>query len=218
MIPVQQGPEPPDFDARVRQPGLKVLAAAGISPAAIVSRSELMRAGGSLQPDFWRRMRHELQAVFSGCCAYSCFRLEDALTPSGSELSASVDHFQPISRSPAGMAYEWSNLRWVWSTIDNQYKKDKRVHLDPCAIDFLPFELDVGDFGLLLPRTGLSAQATAGVVQALQDLGLNQPACIVIRRNWAEDFMAHAQQYGDQLMQSLQPFLWQELKTLGAIP
>ncbi|WP_411875740.1 hypothetical protein [Vulcanococcus limneticus] len=218
MIPVLLGPEPPDFDGRVRQPGLRVLAAAGLSLSAIVSRAELMRAGGRIKPDFWRRMRHELKAVFSGCCAYSCFLLEDAITPSGDELSGSVDHFQPISRSPAGLAYEWSNLRWAWRTIDNQYKKDKVLTLDPCAISTLPFELDVGDFGRLLPQAGLDAHTRTEAEQALLILGLNQPDCVVRRRAWADDFMANAHQYGDQLMQSLQPFLWQQLKTLGAIP
>lgn len=218
VIPVLLGPEPADFDTRVRQPGLIVLAAAGLSPTAIVSRAELMRAGGSIKPDFWRRMRHELKAAFSDCCAYSCFLLEDSFTPSGTELSASVDHFQPISRSPAGLAYEWSNLRWAWSTIDNQHKRNQLVALDPCSISFFPFELDVGDFGRLLPRTGLNNQGRTDAEQALQALGLNQANCVVRRQAWANDFIANAQRYGDPLMQRWQPFLWQELKCLGAIP
>jgi len=111
MIPVQLGPEPPDFDARVRQPGLNGLSATGLSRSSIVSRAELMRAGGEIRPDFWRRMRPECRAAFRGCCAYSCFLLEDALTPAGAELSASVDHFQPMSRSPVALAYEWRDLR-----------------------------------------------------------------------------------------------------------
>ncbi|MCP9892162.1 hypothetical protein KBY57_14040, partial [Cyanobium sp. Aljojuca 7D2] len=32
------------------------------------------------------------------------------------------------------------------------------------------------------------------------------------------DFIANASAYGNQLMLSWQPFLWQELKDLGAIP
>jgi len=218
MIPVQLGPEPPDFDARVRQPGLSVLAASGLSPSHIVSRRQLERAGGGITPDFWRRMRQDVKAAFRGCCAYSCFLLEDALTPAGSELSASVDHFQPISRSPARLAYEWSNFRWAWHTIDSQYKKDKLVPLDPCAMSFVPFELDVGDFGHLIPREGLDTQMRMDAEQTLQALGLNQPNCVVRRQAWASDFMVNAQLYGDALMQSWQPFLWQELKSLGAIP
>jgi hypothetical protein len=45
VIPAQLGPVPTDFDTSVGQPGYMVLAAAGLSPSAFVSRSELMRAG-----------------------------------------------------------------------------------------------------------------------------------------------------------------------------
>jgi hypothetical protein len=218
MIPVLLGPEPPDFDQRVRQPGLAVLLKAGLAPTVIVTRAVLNRAGGSEKPDFWRRMRSQLRSAFNGCCAYSCFLLEDAFTPAGHQLSASVDHFQPISRSPVGLAYEWSNLRWAWATIDNQYKKDNLSALDPCHLSSCPFSLDVGDFGLLIPSNDLDAQQSQNAGQALQALGLNQKNCVVLRRAWANDFIANAALYGDALMQRWQPFLWQELKRLGALP
>lgn len=218
MIPVQLGPEPPEFDRKVRQPGLDALKQAGVSASAIVSRAVLMRAGGSGKPDYWRRARADLKAVFNGCCAYSCFLLEDALSPDGIDLSACVDHFQPISQSAAGLAYEWSNLRWAWSTIDSQYKRDRLVPLDPCTMHACPFELDVGDFGVLVSRAGLSDQERSDAERSLDVLGLNRPGCVVRRRAWADDFMTNALLYGDQLMKAWQLFLWQELKGLGVIP
>jgi len=218
MIPVKQGPEPWDFDQRVRQPGLAVLRAAGIAPTAITSRAQLYRACTSGKPEYWRRVRAELRAAFQGCCAYSCFLLEESTTPGGAELSANVDHFKPISKVPVSLAYEWSNLRWAWKTIDHDYKKNKLIALDPCSITICPFSLDVGNFGLLVPVSGLSHAQQDDAEQALEDLGLNRKSCEMARSSWANDFIENATLYGDMLMQRWQPFLWQELKQLGAIP
>lgn len=216
MIPVRLGPEPADFDQRVRQPGLRFLNDAGFNSTEVVARAQFKRAQGG-KADYWRAAKGQLRAAFNSCCAYSCFLLEDSLTPSLEELSASVDHFHPISRSPAYLAYEWLNLRLAWTPIDN-HKQDKLLPLDPCAIDESPFCLDVGDFGLLLPSPDLDHQKQKDAELTIQALGLNQPNCALRRRAWADDFMINAQHYGDALMQSWQPFLWQELKRLGVIP
>ena len=216
MIPVPLGPEPTDFDQRVRQPGLRFLNDAGLDPLSVVARAQFKRPGGG-KPDYWRAAKANLREAFNGCCAYSCFFLEDSLTPSLDELSTSVDHFQPISRSPAHLAYEWLNLRLAWTAIDNN-KQDKLIALDPCTIRDSPFCLDVGDFGFLLPREGLSQQERNNAELTLDALGLNHSNCTLHRRAWADDFMANASRYGDSLMQSWQPFLWQELKRLRAIP
>lgn len=87
-----------------------------------------------------------------------------------------------------------------------------------CHLSSCPFSLDVGDFGLLIPATDLDAKQRQNASQALQALGLNQKNCVVLRRAWASDSIANAALYGDALMQRWQPFLWQELKRLGALP
>jgi hypothetical protein len=76
----------------------------------------------------------------------------------------------------------------------------------------------VGDFGRLLPRSGLNNQVRTDAEQPLQSLGLNQTDCVLRREAWPDDFIANSQRYRDPLMQRWQPFLWQELKCLGAIP
>jgi hypothetical protein len=216
MIPVNLGPEPDDFDQRIRQPGLRFLNSAGFAATSVVARAKFKRPEGG-KPDYWRAAKANLRAAFKGCCAYSCFLLEDSLTPSLEELSASVDHFQPISQSPAYLACEWLNLRLAWELIDH-HKQSKLVPLDPYAIHQSPFCLDVGDFGLLLPREDLAKQQYEDAEITIRALGLNQHNCTLRRRAWADDFMANAHHYGDALMQRWQPFLWQELKRLAAIP
>ena len=100
--------------ARAGPSGQQFLSEERIDFTAVIPRARFRRAVAPDQPDYWRRMRPELKAVFKGCCAYSRFLLEEALTPVGVDLTASVDHFQPISQSVAILAYEWSNLRWSW--------------------------------------------------------------------------------------------------------
>ena len=83
--------------------------------------------------------------------------------------------------------------------------RPKLARVDPCAISVPPFCLDVGDFGLLLPRADLDPQQHKDAGLTLQVLGLNQPNCTVRRRVWADDFMANAHHYGDPLMQRWHP-------------
>lgn len=218
MIPITLGPEPAEFDDQVRQPGLQFLRDHGIAPTQIVEGSTFRQSINGSKPDYWRRVRSQLKAAFQSCCAYSCFCLEDSLTPNGSDLSASVDHFQPVSRSPAALAYEWSNLRWAWQVIDGDFKRDRLVPLDPCHLQECPFCLDVGDFGIILPRESLSLAEHSVALETIQVLGLNRPVCVNQRRRWANDFMENAGRYSDDQMHRWQPFLWQELKRLRAIP
>jgi len=217
MIPVCLGPEPLDFDARVRKPGQQFLREERIDFTAVIPRARFKRALAPEQPDYWRRMRPELKAVFKGCCAYSCFLLEEALTPAGVDLTASVDHFQPISQSAAVLAYEWSNLRWSWKTLDNNFKRNKIVPLDPCHLVISPFSLDLGDFGLVVPRAGLATQDQADAKTTINALGLNQLECSARRRTWADDFIRNSHVYSDRQMERWHPFLWKELKRLKVI-
>ncbi len=83
MIRVERQDEPPEFDDRVRRPGLQAL------------------AEGKL-PDHWRRCLHDLMKAYDGVCAYLCVKI-----PFGT-----VDHFVPKSVRP-DLAYEWSNFRFA---------------------------------------------------------------------------------------------------------
>lgn len=120
------------FDQRVRQRGNKWLA-------------KNARAKPSRFPDYWNEFRAEVQAAFSGCCAYQGFAVN----------SGQIDHFvaKSINRD---LTYEWSNYRWAEPRV-NQLKGDQPfldpfqaqpgwIEIDPYTMEFrlgirLPTEL-----------------------------------------------------------------------------
>jgi hypothetical protein len=112
MIRVSPAPEPADFDARVRQPGLAAIAElVGEAPAAgrrgrrrtrVVDRREELRPKDF--PAFWTEALDDLLLAYRRLCAYLALYIEPATG------AASVDHFVPKSTA-WDRVYEWSNYR-----------------------------------------------------------------------------------------------------------
>jgi len=119
MIPVQLQPEPADFDARVRQPGLDWLQTQGIAVmAAPPDPSKL--------PNYWSRSNKPLWERYQGVCAYLAIFFEWVTG------AASTDHF--VAKSAlAGDAYEWENYR-LCALGPNRNKNKFDDVLDPIGL------------------------------------------------------------------------------------
>ena len=128
MIPVSLQPEPQDFDALVRQPGLLFLGTQGVPPATSLAK-------GKKLPPHWRKQLKELHTRYNGICAYVGVYVE--LCTGG----ASVDHFVPKSKALMD-AYDWDNYRLACTNI-NAKKNAIPGLLDPFAVGAGWFSLDV---------------------------------------------------------------------------
>lgn len=158
MIPVARIPEPLDFDARARQPGLRWLQE---NPMAERPR------------DYWSPFRNVLAEGFKNLCGYSAMH----------EPQGTIDHFQSIKREPT-LAYEWSNYRFASQWI-NSSKQAGEV-LDPFEVGEDWFEVLLPSLQLVLtdkvpPAFRPLAEAT------LRNLPLvNDPRILRQRRVWYE--------------------------------
>lgn len=108
MIPLTPPAEPEVFDKRVRQPGNKWL-------------EEHPGAKPSKYPDYWNRMREEVQEGFSCSCAYLGHWIS----------SGHVDHFVAKNIDKT-QAYEWSNYRYAVERVN--VLKGTKAFLDPFKI------------------------------------------------------------------------------------
>lgn len=157
VIPVRPADAPPDFDARVRQPGLRWLEAHGIS---LDTRLE---PGTKIHP-YWRECLDDLHTSYDGICAYLCVFVERCTG------GASTDHFVAKS-TMAGLAYEWSNYRLACATM-NARKRDFEGMLDPV----LPVRLARSE----APRAALSGTSRTDRVGrgAAQCSGASNPRAL----------------------------------------
>ena len=120
MIPVTPAPEPPAFDRKVRQPGLRAIAElAGAQPdpprttgrpypPVAASRDEI--PAGKFPP-YWREMLDDLMESYHRICAHLCLYI-----PRGTG-APSVDH--AVAKSQRwDQVYEWSNYRLACSLMN----------------------------------------------------------------------------------------------------
>lgn len=217
MIPVPMPEEPACFDAKVRQSGLAFLQQHGQDP------NESPQHGGGIwrdgAGDYWREVKNDLREGYNNRCVYSCFVLEEERRGDGSLQSIhSIDHFQPKSKSPAYLAYEWSNLRWAWNVIDNECKKDHHIdeNHDPTQLTRDIMELKEEDNGdwIVVPALSLSSDEKRKVAMTIQNLGLNNRKVKIMRNQYVEDFVKNQYKHGHVFMEERQPFIYRELKRL----
>jgi hypothetical protein len=120
MIPVAQVPEPDGFDTRVRQRGNAWLQA---------------NPGKKRLPDYWREFKPQLREGFQCRCGYTA--MHDS-TP------GSVDHYLSTGGPHRDLAYEWSNYRFAWQSINAT-----KQNLDEQVLD--PYQVGAGWFEVMLP-------------------------------------------------------------------
>ena len=140
------------------------------------------RHGKGSRPNdtYWRRFKTDLDAAFSGLCAYC-----------ENETGGQIDHFRPKSRWPE-LVYCWSN--WLFACPEcNHGKRDKWPicgYVNPCAgtaTDFPEIYFDFNfETGEILAENNLSPARYERAQKTIDDLGLNDGHQMRKRLNWLE--------------------------------
>ena len=210
MIPVTPAPEPPAFDSKVRQPGLRAIAelagekpdpprTAGRPCKKVAASRDKIPAGKF--PPYWRKVLGDLMENYQQICAYLCLYI-----PRGTG-APSVDH--AVAKSQKwDQVYEWSNYRLACSLMNTRKGAAADV-LDPFEIGEDWFALELVGFQVL-PGDGLSDEVTGAVTNTIERLRLNDLACCGVREEYAERYWNGVFPF-DHLMQQA-PFVARELQ------
>ncbi|WP_101103339.1 hypothetical protein [Macromonas bipunctata] len=198
MIPVELQPEPIDFDARVRQPGLHWLAAKGIAIG------EPLRRGTEIQ-DYWTRSSEQLWLAYGGVCAYLSIYFEWVIGAS------STDHFLAKSKYPH-QAYEWSNYR-LSCLGANRNKHHFDDVLDPIGLQPNTFLLNLAS-GEIFPNPELDAATAVRASSTIHRLKLNSPSHKTMRQR---QYRMYLQNKHPETLKFLSPFVWYEAQRQGLL-
>jgi hypothetical protein len=214
VIRVELQPEPPDFDERVRLPGLRAL-------AELRGRSTEKRRGPKRKikqtieskdlPDFWTRSLDDLHRAYRGICAYLCVHIPHAVG------SRTTDHFSPksprVSEAPED-AYEWKNYRLACGLMNS--RKGTKSVIDPFTIDGRWFELDLSTLGIK-PNPELPEPLRTRVQATIDALGLDDDECRQAREHWYQPYIEGKIAFS--FLQEMCPFLAEEIvRQLGEVP
>lgn len=150
MIRVTLAPEYPNFDVDVRRPGNTFLGACP-NPTSKEFKKK----------NFWSRAARELNAAYSGICAYTAMYLPEQGT---------VDHFLPKSSHPH-LAYEWRNYRLASGRVNNS-KADQVNIIDPFEVEDDWFYMDIPAC-LLRPNPTLDNPLRNRIAGTINSLRLN---------------------------------------------
>lgn len=186
MIRVLPAPPPLDFDAKVRQPGLRAIAelvgespprAAGKPHAQVaVSREEIPP---DRFPSYWREAAGDLLEAYNRICSYLCLRIP------GGTGAPSVDHMVPKS-THWDQVYEWRNYRLACSLM-NARKGAVAGVLDPFDVEDGWFALELVEFQVVRGE-GLADGVLSSVEATIERLRLNDVTCCDARAEFAEDY------------------------------
>ncbi len=184
MIHVEPQPEPVNFDASVRQPGLKALAE---------HRERL--------PTYWRKCLDDLHTAYRGICAYACIYIDKATG------ARSVEHFIAKS-SDRQLAYEWSNYRLACSLVNSRKGAFDDV-LDPFEIDDGWFVLEFSALQVV-PNPRLDSSLKKRAQDTIDRLGLDTKECRDARAEYFDDYIkGHIDLY---YLERKSPFVAKEMK------
>lgn len=186
MIHVEQQPEPADFDAKVRQKGLKWLQ----------TREDNQKWDNR---EYWRRASEDLYNAYHGICAYLAIYIERVTS------ADTVDHFKPKATYPE-LAYEWSNYR-LSSRLANSRKREFEDVLDPFEIETGWFYLDFLS-GEVYANPGLSEDMRQKIDQTIERLKLNDAELCRLRCRHFEEYQNH--EYTSEFLKKRSPFVWPE--------
>ena len=175
MIRVDPAPEPGDFDAKVRQPGLRAF-------ERLANRKyggDREAVPGSEFPDHWRKCVDDLLESYERICSYLCLYIARGTG------ARSVDHM--VAKSEAWrQAYEWSNYRLACSLM-NSRKGAATTVLDPFDVEDGWFVLELVEFQVL-PGGGLDEAVVEDVQGTIEQLRLNDDECRGAREEYAMEY------------------------------
>jgi len=186
MIHVERQPEPSDFDANVRQKGLKWL-----------QKCEDNQKWDS--HTYWHRASEDLYHAYQGICAYLAIYFERV---TGAD---SVDHFRPKTVYPE-LAYEWSNYR-LSSRLVNSRKREFEDVLDPFTIETGWFYLDFLS-GEVYANPDLSEDIRQKIDRTINRLKLNDAELCRLRCRHFREYQE--QEYTGEFLKKRSPFVWAE--------
>ncbi|MBQ6657252.1 MAG: hypothetical protein IJM64_08225 [Ottowia sp.] len=198
MIAVQQQPEPPDFDTKVRQKGVAWMRARGIAD------NQPLPKGTHLK-EYWRECKPDVYERYGRCCAYLAVYKEDI-------GDVTIDHFIPKSLCP-DLAYEWSNYRLA-SALINARKGQSRNVLDPFAVQNGWFHLELVT-GHIYPNPALDTPTLTEVQATIARLKLDNANYCGIRKK--HFLMYLLGDISETHLKTYSPFVWSEANRQGLL-
>jgi hypothetical protein len=212
VMPVVAAAEPTNFDALVRQPGMRAIAELCGKPLPTKrTAGDAFRKIADHEADipvdalpaYWVDSLDDLMTRYHEICAYSCFRIHRVTG------ARSVDHFAAKSRHWKRI-YEWSNYRLCCSRFNA--RKSVSTVLDPFRIKAGWFQLELVGFQVH-PDRSLAKRQQARIQRTIDRLGLN---------NFRHDREKDAERYwsGDVSLRVLRedsPFVAEELRRQGRL-
>lgn len=216
MIPVTLKPEPPDFDQKVRQPGLRALkelvgdptAAPRPGPPREKLADRLEDIPSDKLPPAWRECLDDLYRAYEGICAYTCFKIEKVTG------NRTVDHFVP-RKGGAVHAYEWSNYRLACGRVNSIKGAAQSTEvLDPFEVKEEWFELCLVDFAPRA-RKGLSDELRDRIEKTIRRLNLDAQEFRERHEDNLNDFRSGDISFA--YLQKTNPFLARELVRQGRV-
>jgi hypothetical protein len=201
LIPVAPAPEPAEFNAKVRQPGLDWLHAKGWAlNESAPEPSEL--------PPYWRAMNKDLWVAYRGVCAYLCIFFDWSVG------ATTTDHFVAKS-SHAGLAYEWPNYRLSCLGANRRKNRFDDV-LDPFTLQCGVFQLNLVNGQVLLNAALPADEAFMQLADStIKRLGLNDEETKAMRASHVTEYL-NGHVSADYLRRH-SPFVWLELQRQGML-
>ncbi|MEO5366222.1 MAG: hypothetical protein H7831_07665 [Magnetococcus sp. WYHC-3] len=216
MIPVVQAPEPPEFDANIRQKGLSAIdemvgrkprkGHTGRKRKKLADREQDIPAEAF--PPYWRDILPEMLDRYERRCAYLAMNIQHATG------SPTVDHVLPKSYA-WNQIYEWANYR-LCAAIINSKKGALRTLVDPVDIGPDWFALNLNT--LHVERGTAAPQAEWPRIDATLPV-LNHRPCVQEREEYVRCYRLGPSAGGFDLvhLEYRAPFIASELRRQGQL-
>jgi hypothetical protein len=214
MIHVEPAIEPPDFDRKIRQPGLSAIAELVGEPPILKRRGPRRDKVADRRedipsdsfPTFWRNGLDDMMQAYNQICAYMAIYIENVTG------AATIDHMIPRSVEWS-QVYEWDNYRLACSLM-NSRKNDAIFVLDPFQVESGWFELEFVGFQVK-PAATLSSMIRDRVEKTIVLLRLNDRECQDLRRYYVTEY--EMKQISMVHLTRRAPFIAMELRRQGRL-
>ena len=216
MIPVALAKEPPEFDVKVRQPGLAAIDEFVGRPPRVkrpgpkrkkLANQERDIAAESF-PAYWRAALPEMLTGYERRCAYLAMHIHHATG------NPTVDHVLPKSYA-WDQVYEWANYR-LCAGIINSKKGALLTLVDPFAIGQGWFVLNLNT--LYVERGDAAPEAERSRIDATLPV-LNHRLCVQEREEYVRWYRLGPGNGGFDFahLESRAPFIASELRRQGQL-
>ncbi|HVE15664.1 MAG TPA: hypothetical protein VNB29_02965 [Chthoniobacterales bacterium] len=216
MIPVAQAQEPPEFDDKVRQPGLSAIDELVGRPPRLNRPGPRRKKIADLEqdipaetfPPYWRRVLPEMLVAYEHRCAYLAMYIHDATG------SPTVDHVLPKSYA-WNEVYEWLNYR-LCAAIINSKKGALLTIVDPFKVGPGWFALNLST--LYVERGQAAPEAEWQRIDETLPV-LNQRPCVKEREEYVRCYRLGPGSGGFDLahLEARAPFIASELRRQGQL-